>query len=108
MSNLNTAVGTPGGAKPGWQASGLAAAPGEDVTPTGIPEPAPDVTEGDGGIDIQPGTQTPGKSWHSEDHEPGQSEGNLDKSLEDSFPASDVPAAVQPPKEAPDKSKFNY
>lgn len=46
--------------------------------------------------EVQPGTGEKGKSWHSEQPDPDDTEDQLEKSLEDSFPASDPPGATQP------------
>jgi hypothetical protein len=42
-------------------------------------------------IDIQPGTQTEGRSWQSRRPESGNEDDKLDQALKDSFPTSDPP-----------------
>ena len=45
--------------------------------------------------DVQPGTGTEGKSWHSRSPVPEDEDDKLDQALKDSFPTSD-PQSAQP------------
>ena len=67
--------------------------PGEDVHAGGTGPGGG--TSGRSGDEVQPGTQKPGKSWTSEHNLPSDDE-CLDEALEDTFPASDPPAATDP------------
>jgi hypothetical protein len=46
--------------------------------------------------EVQPGTAHEGKSWQSRRPDPDDKQEQLDKALEDSFPASDPPAPAHP------------
>lgn len=46
--------------------------------------------------EVQPGTSSPGKSWHSRSPVPGDEDDKLEQALKDSFPASDPPGPAQP------------
>lgn len=48
------------------------------------------------GEDIQPGTAQPGKTWQSDQTAPRSEDEELDKEVEDTFPASDPPSITQP------------
>jgi hypothetical protein len=46
--------------------------------------------------EVQPGTGTPGRDWHSRSPVPDDEDDKLNQALKDSFPASDPPQPAQP------------
>lgn len=66
--------------------------PGEDVG-SGRQEPFAGASSR---RDVQPGTQSPGRSWQSREPDPTDEDDKLDQALKDTFPTSDPPQAAQP------------
>lgn len=64
--------------------------PGEDVHPGGVSGAHSGAASHDN--DIQPGTQTAGRSWQSRRPHPDDAEAKLDQALQDTFPTSDPPS----------------